>query len=180
MEVRLPLAHSNIAGYVAMAQKPVNIVNVENPEELRAYHSELEFNDSEDPQSGNKISELLALPLMHEENLFGVLKIVNKKKGGRFTEKDENRAGIMAENLAYAISKQEKTLEQKPTKFSYLIDNNLITEKVLASSLAYAESNHIDMETVLMERVGLKRDMRGRRSPCRLRRGGERSGYPQC
>jgi len=156
-EIRLPLAPNTISGFVAMAQKPVNIVNVENPEELRAYHSELEFNDSEDPQSGNKTSELLALPLMHEENLFGVLKIVNKKSGGPFTEYDENRAGIMAENLAYAISKQEKILDQKLTKFSYLIDNNLITKKILASSLAYSESNHVDLETVLMERVGLQR-----------------------
>jgi len=156
-EVRLPLVHSNIAGHVALAKKSVNIVNVENPEELKAYHSELEFNESEVPQSGNKTSELLALPLMHEENLFGVLKIVNKKKGGPFTEKDENRAGIMAENLAYALSKRENKLKQKLTKFSYLIDNDFISEKILASSLAYAKSNRVDMETVLVERVGLKR-----------------------
>ncbi len=156
-EIRLPLAHSNIPGYVAMAKKSINILNVENPEELKVYHTELKFNELEDELSGNKTSELLAIPLMHEDIVQGVLKIVNKKNGGSFTENDEIRAGIMAENLAYALSKQEKKKKQIPTKYSYLIENNLISKKILDSSLAYAKSNHVDVETVLLDRVGLKR-----------------------
>jgi len=156
-EIRLPLNHSNIPGYVAMAKRSVNIVNVDNQGELKAYHNELEFDDIENDSTGNKTSELLALPVIHEEILLGVLKIVNKKNKMPFTESDEARASIMAENLAHALSKQEPTQKTKPTKFSYLIENNLITEKILDSSTAYAKSNNVDIETVLVDRVGLKR-----------------------
>ena len=158
LEIRLPLAHSNIPGYVAMAKRPVNIVNVDNLGELKAYHSELSFDNFDNDPSVNKTSELLALPVMHEEILLGVLKIVNKRNKLPFTEKDEARAHIMAENLAHALSKQEQTPKVKSAKFSYLIENNLITEKILDSSIAYAKSNNVDIETVLMDRVGLKRE----------------------
>lgn len=150
-EIRLPLAQSNIPGYVAIAQKPVNVTN---HEELKSYNTELEFDDTEDDGSGSKTSELLALPVIHEETVVGVLKIVNKKNGNRFSEKDEKRAFIMAENLAYALTRPE----QKPHRFSYLIENDLITEKILESSIAYAKDNNVDIETVLLDRVGLKRD----------------------
>ncbi len=160
-EIRLPLAHSNIPGHVAMAKKPVNIENAENLEELKSYHSELETSDPEKDSFGYKTLELLALPVMHEETLLGVLKIVNKRNGTIFSEKDEKRAFIMAENLGYALAKQEKLSKHKPDKFSYLLENDLITEKELDSSLAYAKSNNIDIETVLLERVGLKRESLG-------------------
>jgi len=160
-EIRLPLAHSNIPGHVAMAKKSVNIENAENLEELKSYHTELEFDNPEDDPSDHTTSELLAVPVMHEEVLFGVLKIVNKKNAATFTEKDEKRAFIIAENLGYALAKQDKISKHKPDKFSYLIENDLITDKELESSTAYAESNNIDIETVLLDRVGLKRETVG-------------------
>jgi transcriptional regulator with GAF, ATPase, and Fis domain len=120
-EIRLPLAESNVPGYVAIAQKPVNVTN---PEELKSYHTELAFDEQENEHSGNKTSELLALPVMHEETVVGVLKIVNKTNGARFSERDEKRAFIMAENLAYALARPEQTQKQKSHKFSYLVEKS--------------------------------------------------------
>ncbi|MCH7624041.1 MAG: type II/IV secretion system protein [Nitrospinae bacterium] len=51
--------------------------------------------------------------------------------------------------------------KQKPTKFRYLIDNNLITGRILDSSSANAINDHVDLETVLMDSVGLKRKQLG-------------------
>jgi type II secretory ATPase GspE/PulE/Tfp pilus assembly ATPase PilB-like protein/transcriptional regulator with GAF, ATPase, and Fis domain len=160
-EIRLPLAHNNIPGHVAMAKKSVNIENAENLAELKSHHTELEFDDPENDPPGNITSELLAVPVMHEEVLFGVLKIVNKKNATTFSEKDEERAFIIAENLGYVLAKQDKILKHKPDRFSYLIENDLITEKELESSIAYAKSNNVDIETVLLDRVGLKRETLG-------------------
>ena len=160
-EIRLPLAHSNIPGHVAMAKRSVNLENAENLEELKSYHTELEFDNPENDPSGHTTSELLAVPVMHEEVLFGVLKIVNKKNAATFSEKDEKRAFIIAENLGYALAKQNQVLKLKSNKFGYLIENNFITDKELDSSTAYAESNNIDIETVLLDRVGLKRETLG-------------------
>lgn len=160
-EIRLPLAHSNIPGHVAMAKKSVNIENADNLAELKSHHTELEFDDPENDPSGNITSELLAIPVIHEEVLFGVLKIVNKKNATTFSEKDEERAFIIAENMGYVLAKQDKISKHKPDRFTYLIENDLITEKELESSTAYAKSNNVDIETVLLDRVGLKRNTVG-------------------
>ncbi len=160
-EIRLPLAHNNIAGHVAITKKLINILNVENPEELESYHSDLKFDESKDKRSGEKVAELLALPLIHEDTLQGVLKIFNKTNKCLFTKKDEKYADLVAENLAYAISKQEKTSKKNSTKFGYLIDNNIITAEFLASSIADAQKNNVDLESVLMEKGKIKRNQLG-------------------
>jgi type II secretory ATPase GspE/PulE/Tfp pilus assembly ATPase PilB-like protein/transcriptional regulator with GAF, ATPase, and Fis domain len=159
-EIRLPISHNNIPGHVAKAKLPLNIENVENIEELKSHHTELELDDQEQGPDHNKPSEVLAVPVMHEEVLFGVLKIINKKNKTAFSQNDEKRAVIIAENLGYVLSKQEKN-KVKPDKFSYLIENNFITEKELESSIAYAKSNNVDIETVLLDRVGLQRENLG-------------------
>jgi type II secretory ATPase GspE/PulE/Tfp pilus assembly ATPase PilB-like protein/transcriptional regulator with GAF, ATPase, and Fis domain len=159
-EIRLPITHNNIPGHVAMAQTSLNIENAENLEELKSHHTELEYDDQEHGPTCNKTSELLAVPVMHEEVLFGVLKIVNKKNKSAFSQSDEKHAFLIAENLGYVLSKYEKN-KIKPDKFSFLIENNFITQKELESSIAYAKSNNVDIETVLIDRVGLQRDTLG-------------------
>lgn len=157
-EIRHPLNHTNILGHVAISQQSVNIENIENINELKALHSDLEVIYSDEGSSTIRPEKLLALPLVHEEVVVGVLKIVNKRDAHSFSENDEIRAAIMAGSLAQAIANQIKPQSPKATKFDYLIENNFITDKVLESSLSHAESNQIDQETVLIERVGLKRE----------------------
>jgi type II secretory ATPase GspE/PulE/Tfp pilus assembly ATPase PilB-like protein/GAF domain-containing protein len=154
----LPISPSSIAGYVARDKKPVNIANVNAPDELSQCHPDLIFDAAWNQQFGYKITEVLAVPLIHNENLLGVLQLVNKSCNSPFTENDLKFATLLAENMAFAYSNQEEPVPDEQTKFSYLLKNNLISEKALKSSVAHAESNQLELEFVLLQQVKIKRE----------------------
>lgn len=87
----------------------------------------------------------------------GVVQVVNKLNGGKFTEQDEKSASIIAETLALAFHNQAKYLEPKPTKFSYLIQNGIITDEELTQSTAKARKGQMDLESVLMVDLKIQR-----------------------
>ena len=67
--------------------------------------------------------------MIYRAKLMGVVQVMNKLIGVGFTEQDEKSASIIAETLALAFHNQEKYVEPKPSKFSYLIQNGIITEE---------------------------------------------------
>jgi GAF domain-containing protein len=156
-EIRLPISPFSIAGWVAMEQKNVNISDVYNSEELVAYHPDLRFDSSWDKQSGNITKSIMGYPMLFSGKLMGVVQVVNKLTGGGFTEQDEKSASIIAETLALAFHNQAKYVEPKPTKFSYLIQNGIITDEELTLSTAKARKGQMDLESVLMIDLKIKR-----------------------
>ncbi|MBC8282325.1 MAG: Flp pilus assembly complex ATPase component TadA, partial [Nitrospinae bacterium] len=156
-EIRLPISPISIAGWVAMEQKPVNIRDVYNEEELINYHPDLRFDGSWDKKSGNITKSVMGCPMIHSGKLMGVIQVVNKLNGEKFTEQDEKAASIIAETLALAFHNQEKYVEPKPTKFSYLIQNGIITEEELTQTTANARKGQMDIETVLMNSLKIQR-----------------------
>jgi len=161
-EIRVPISSSSIAGCVAMIQRQINIRDVNDAEELQSYHPELSFDASWDQQSGQETRNMLVYPMVHNEKLMGVLQLINKKQGEPFTGKDESFCSIMAETLALALANQKKFVTQKPTKFSYLINNGLIGEEELAATITKARKNQIDVETLLIGPVGIPRQELGK------------------
>lgn len=99
-QIRVPISPKSIAGYVAYLQKPLNIKNVYNEEELKNIHSELAFNNSWDEKTGFKTKSMLVVPLMYNKQFQGVLQLINKKNSEGFGKTDEKYAQIMADNLA--------------------------------------------------------------------------------
>jgi len=156
-EIRLPISPVSIAGWVAMEQKSVNISDVYNNEELVTYHPDLRFDSSWDKQSGNITKSIMGYPMIFSGKLMGVVQVVNKLTGGGFTEQDEKSASIIAETLALAFHNQAKYVEPKPTKFSYLIQNGIITDEELTQSTAKARKGQVDLESVLMIDLKIQR-----------------------
>jgi type II secretory ATPase GspE/PulE/Tfp pilus assembly ATPase PilB-like protein/GAF domain-containing protein len=156
-EIRLPISPVSIAGWVAMEQKSVNISDVYNAEELVTYHPDLRFDSSWDKQSGNITKSIMGYPMIFSGKLMGLVQVVNKLTGGGFTEQDEKSASIIAETLALAFHNQAKYVEPKPTKFSYLIQNGIITDEELTQSTAKARKGQMDLESVLMVDLKIQR-----------------------
>lgn len=161
-EIRVPISPVSIAGWVASHQESVNITDVYDEEELQGYHADLKFDSSWDQKSGNVTKSVLVYPMIHTGNLMGVIQWVNKLDGGHFTEQDEKSATIIAETLALAFHNQAKYVPTKPTKFSFLIQNGIITEEELTQATAKARKNQIDVETVLMIDFKLQRNDLGK------------------
>jgi type II secretory ATPase GspE/PulE/Tfp pilus assembly ATPase PilB-like protein/GAF domain-containing protein len=161
-EIRLPISPQSIAGWVAMEQKCVNINDVNNNEELLTYQPDIKFDQSWDKLTGFKTKSVISYPMIFSGKLMGVIQVVNKLIGVGFTEQDEKSASIIAETLALAFHNQEKYVEPKPSKFSYLIQNGIITEEELTQSTANARKCQMDLESFLIHDLKVQRKTLGK------------------
>ena len=156
-EIRVPISSNSVAGYVAMSQQTVMVDNVHDPKQLKRYHSDLSFDSSWDKKSGFKTKGMLACPLLHKGRLMGIIQLVNKKGSGKFNASDQKNAQLISETLALAFFNQSKFVHQKPTKFSYLTNNGIITERELTEAIGKARRNQMDIETILLDELKVTR-----------------------
>ncbi len=156
-EIRVPISPQSISGWVAMEQTMVSIADVYDDQELKKYHPDLTFDDSWDKQSGQRTRSMLVCPMVQNGQLMGVLQLINKKGDGVFTSRDIKFGNIISETLALAFSNQKKFVQQKPTKFSYILNNGIISEEELSTAITQARKNQVDIEAILLGNVGLSR-----------------------
>lgn len=161
-EIRVPIAPQSIAGCVAMEQRPAIIKNVYDLNELKAFHPELSFDSSWDKKTGFKTRNMLVVPMIHNNRLMGVLQLINKKQGDQFTDEDSKNARLMAETIALAFFNQSKFVQPKPTKFSYLINNGILSDTELNQAIAKARRNQIDIEQILLNELKITRQDLGK------------------
>jgi GAF domain-containing protein len=128
-EIHLPISPESVAGCVALEKRPVNIKNVNDQVELVKYHPELAFDKSWDTLSGEQAKSMLVCPLIHEGELMGVLQLVNKQNQEPFNVNDEKCILAIGQSLSLALHNQQKQAKTKPTKFSYLINNGLLSQE---------------------------------------------------
>ncbi len=156
-EIRVPISPASVAGYVAMSQHLAMIENVHDSGQLRQLHPDLAFDSSWDKKSGFKTKGMLVCPLIHQGKMMGVLQLVNKKGSDKFSESDQKNALMVSETLALAFFNQSKFVHQKPTKFSYLTNNGIITEQELNQAISKARRSQTDIETILLDELKVTR-----------------------
>jgi type II secretory ATPase GspE/PulE/Tfp pilus assembly ATPase PilB-like protein/transcriptional regulator with GAF, ATPase, and Fis domain len=156
-EIRVPISEASISGCVAMTKKPANISDVYNSDELKGFHPNLKFDDSWDKKTGLRTKSMLVYPLLQGESLMGVIQLVNKNHGGRFSSFDERNANNIAQTLSLAFFNQQKINRQKRTKFGFIVESGIISQDELNNAIAKARKNRIDVETVLLSDLKLKR-----------------------
>jgi type II secretory ATPase GspE/PulE/Tfp pilus assembly ATPase PilB-like protein/GAF domain-containing protein len=161
-EIRVPISATSVAGYVAMSQKMVIIEDVHDPKQLKRFHPDLSFDSSWDQKSGFKTKGMLVCPLIHKGRLMGIIQLVNKKGSGKFDPSDQKNAQMISETLALAFFNQTKFVQQKPTKYSYLTNNGIITDRELTEAIGNARRNQIDIETILLQELKVTRSDLGK------------------
>src|SRR5206468_5564852 len=85
-EIRVPVNEKSIAGFVAATGKIVNIANAYDRAELMMISPTLSFDSSWGKKTGFRTKQILAMPVLHEGRAIGVIQLLNKKKGARFTK----------------------------------------------------------------------------------------------
>jgi type II secretory ATPase GspE/PulE/Tfp pilus assembly ATPase PilB-like protein len=152
-EIRVPISEQSIAGFVAKYRRPLNIGDAYNRVELSSISPALIFDSSWDKKSGFHTKQILTYPIVAENKyLVGIIQLVNKKSGGRFTKKDEDSVIEIARTLGIAFHTQLKLARKTPTKFDYLVANNRITQAELDAAIAQARRGQTDVETLLLDR----------------------------
>ncbi len=157
-EIRVPLNKKSIAGYAGACLKMVNIKNAYNPSELSKIDPQLKFDSSWDSISGYTTKQVLAMPILFEGRLTGVIQLINKKDGNAFTEEDQHAVREIARVLGIAFYNQSRMLERQ-TKFSFLLLNNHISQKELDQAMAIAREHRTDVETVLMNQFKVSKQL---------------------
>ena len=154
-EVRIPITEQSLAGFCAKYLRPVNIVDAYNIAELQRIHPALNHDTSYDKRTGFKTKQVLTYPIVADNKyLMGVLQLLNKKSGLRFTRKDEESVAEVAKALGIAFFNLKKvTTKKASTKFDLLVTNGKITQNELDNAIAEArKSISSDLESILIEK----------------------------
>jgi type II secretory ATPase GspE/PulE/Tfp pilus assembly ATPase PilB-like protein len=150
-EIRVPISEKSIAGYVAAARRMVNIVDAYDRAELMRLAPTLAFDGSWDQKTGFRTRQVLALAILHESRVVGVIQLLNKKHGPKFTKDDETSVSRIAKTLGIAFNNQIQLAQRRAGKFDYLLAHQLVTQDELAQAVGEARRRQTDVETILLE-----------------------------
>ena len=151
-DIRLPINERSIAGYVATTGKVVSIADAYDKGELAKISPTLSFDGSWDKKTGFRTQQILAMPITHEGRTTGVIQLLNKRKGTRFTKEDETGVARIAKTLGIAFNNQLLQSQSRPkTKFDYLLGQHRVTQAELNSALAESRRRQVDVESILLD-----------------------------
>jgi type II secretory ATPase GspE/PulE/Tfp pilus assembly ATPase PilB-like protein len=151
-EIRVPKSFASIAGFTALARKTLNIKDAYDTAELQTYHANLRFDQRWDKQTGFRTHSVLAVPILFEKYLLGVVQLINKRHGPAFTSQDEDAAEEIARILGIAFYNQHRvTRQSKPSRFGALLDKGILSEKDIEQAAGNARMNNTNIEKILIE-----------------------------
>ena len=151
-EIRLPISSKSVAGFVAVSRQTVNIADAYDSSELKRVSPDLHFDASWDKRTGFRTTQILAMPILHEGKVFGVVQLLNKRHGSRFTKDDEASVARIAKTLGIAFNNQAQLgAQRRGTKFDYLISQGLVSQDEINQAIGQARQKNLDVETVLVE-----------------------------
>jgi len=161
-EDRLPIDNRSIVAFVARTGRGVNIADVYDKEELEKTDNSLSHEEEWDKQAGYRTTQTLAIPIKHEGILLGVIQIVNRKGGGKFTAEEQGILEEIAGALSKMLHNHYRISSRRKTRFDYLVNQNLLRESDLESAFTEAHHSHVPVEEILMKRYRISREDIGR------------------
>jgi type II secretory ATPase GspE/PulE/Tfp pilus assembly ATPase PilB-like protein len=160
-EIRVAISEGSVAGFVATSRHTVNIGDAYDAAELGRISSKLRFDSSWDKKTGYRTKQILAMPVLHENRIVGVIQLLNKKKGGRFTKDDEVNVARIAKTLGVAFHNQQQLGQRRGTKFDYLLAQGLMTQEDVNTAIATARHRNTDVEAILMDQYKIPKNELG-------------------
>ena len=148
-EIRVKIDKKSISGYAASAKTYINIMDAYNKEELGKIDPELGFNQKYDIQSGYRTKQVLASAIMFQGAVLGVVQLINKKSGGKFSLYEISSIKEIAKTLGIAFHNQTTRQKKVTTKFGYLVQKNLITENELNNIIVKVRKTRENITNIL-------------------------------
>lgn len=149
----LPIAHSSIAGHVALTRRAYNIADVYDENELRAHSRDLRFLDKVDRRLGYRTREMITAPIVNARTgeLLGVLQLINNRLGGPFPALVADGAREFCKTLAEAFERLEKRPIPVHTRFDPLVVQGSLSAAELELAKRFARRRKLDLEDVLLD-----------------------------
>jgi type II secretory ATPase GspE/PulE/Tfp pilus assembly ATPase PilB-like protein len=162
-QIVVPISDTSLSGYCAVTGTIINVKDAYDAHELRMIGSNLKFDDSWDKKTGYRTKQVLCVPMKFQKTLIGVIQIINKKSGTPFDDIDISYSMELATSLSiavhniYRLSVTTKVIRQK-SRYNYLLDKNLIDDKILEKASVHPDVPRIGMDGVLMREFGVSKE----------------------
>ncbi len=150
-KIRVPVDKTSIVGYAATTRQIVVIRDAYDQKELQNIDPELEFDSSWDKKAGCRTRQVLAMPILFQGTLMGVIQLMNRLDGTEFSENDSKHSADLAETLGIAFRNLRQQETRTPTKYDVLVRKEMITEKELDRAFAISNQKNVNVEKILMQ-----------------------------
>lgn len=107
-KIRVPIDKTSIAGYAAATRTGVIVNDAYDGEELLRIDSQLQFDSFWDRKAGSRTRQVIAVPILFQGSLMGVIQLMNKGDGRDFTAGDARRISALAEILGAAFHRLQR------------------------------------------------------------------------
>ncbi len=161
-EIRVPIAANSISGFSALKQKVVNIVDAYDDEALARIDPALKFDKRWDQKTGFRTRAVLVCPVVYKQFLLGAIQLINRIDGDRFGALDEWAVQELAKILGIALYNQKRMARGRPTKFDYILENHILTQKELDKAATDARQRQEPIEKILMADFKVPKDEIGK------------------
>ena len=157
-DLKLPISNASVAGYVALTKRIVNIEDVYDDDELKKHSPEMHFQRGVDQRTGYRTKEVLAAPILdaHDQELLGVVQLINNLSGGPFTANDTEGLKELSETLAIAFNQRRKPAGGVRTKYDLLIARATISAAEMEEATRAAREKDTSVEDVLVDEYKVK------------------------
>ena len=157
-DLRLRIAPSSIAGFVAHSRRLVNIADVYDEAELRRLSPELHFQSAVDQRTGYRTRQTLVAPLIGQRGneLLGVVQFINTRDGKPFSAVCSEGVKELCDTLSVAFSQRLRSALPLPTRYDALVTAAVLAAPELELAMRQARKNERDIEAVLEEEFKVK------------------------
>ena len=163
-DLKLPISEQSIAGYAAFHKKVLNLKDVYDEKELQSYSPHLHFMREVDKRTGYRTKQMLVAPIVDaaDNELVGVLQIINNKLGLPFQPMAEEGMVEFAKTLAIALKQRQRSHQLVRTRFDLLIADGVISAVEFDLASRSARRRGVPIEDVLIEEFQVKLSDLGR------------------
>jgi type II secretory ATPase GspE/PulE/Tfp pilus assembly ATPase PilB-like protein len=160
-EIRLPVASNSIAGYVAVKKKPVRISDVYDPKALAAVDPVLKFDPSWDKKTGFRTKQVMAMPILKDGRLFGVVQCINAPHGMAFRADHEVILEDLAKTLGTAFANQQK-MNVRTSPYDLIVREGRLVQEQIDQATLLSQKNGFSVEQALILNFKISKEELGK------------------
>ena len=152
-ELKLAVSPTSVAGFVAHHKNMVNIADVYSDVELQKFSPQIAFLKEVDKKTGYRTKQMLVFAIVNAEDndLVGVVQVINTLSGLPFPQMMEEGAPEIAKTLAIALTQRKNVATSAiKSKFDQLVTEGVISADELELAKRSARKKGRDMEEILI------------------------------
>jgi type II secretory ATPase GspE/PulE/Tfp pilus assembly ATPase PilB-like protein len=148
-EIRVALGLGSIVGYAGFRKKAVRVSDAYDAKALAAIDPALKFDLTWDKKTGFKTKQVLAMPILQNGRLYGVIECLNGPGGMSFRPDHEVIVEDLCKTLGTAFANQQK-INVRSSPYDHLLRSGLVAPDQIDQAQAIAAKNNTSVEQALI------------------------------